>query len=68
MQELYKKLRNEKNLTDKAVCEATGIKPSTLCDWLNGRTASISGDKAVALARFFNVELDSFIPPMKKKA
>lgn len=67
MQELYKKLREEKNLTDSVVCKETGIKPSTLCDWLNGRTKTLGADKAVALAKFLKVPLDSFVLPVKRE-
>jgi len=61
LQNLYKKLRDENKLTDKAICEATGIKQSTLSDWLSGRSVALGADKAIALAKFFNVPLDSFV-------
>lgn len=65
--EFYAKCRNDRKLTDKQICEATGVSQSTLSDWLAGRSATLGGDKAVALARFFDVPLDSFIEPIRQK-
>lgn len=64
MRDFYAKCRDEKDLTDKQVCEATGIKQSTLSDWLNDRSQTLGADKAIALAKFFNVPLDSFVRPI----
>lgn len=67
MRDFYANLRKERNVTDKQVCEATGIKQSTLSDWLRGESKTLGGDKAIALAKFFGVPLDSFIEPIQPK-
>lgn len=64
MRDFYAKCRDERNLTDAKVCEATGIKQSTLSDWLNNRSVTLGADKAIALAKFFDVPLDSFVLPV----
>lgn len=63
--EFYAKCRDERNLTDKKVCEDTGIKQSTLSDWMRGESQTLGADKAIALAKYFDVPLDSFVRPMK---
>ncbi len=65
MREFYAKCRDQRKLTDKQVCESIGIKQSTLSDWMNGRSQTLGADKAIALAKFFDVPLDSFVRPIK---
>ncbi|MBO6310497.1 MAG: helix-turn-helix transcriptional regulator [Oribacterium sp.] len=67
MRDFYEKCRNERQLTDKQVCEQTGIKQSTLSDWLRGESQTLGADKAIALAKFFDVPLDSFVRPIETK-
>lgn len=67
MREFYAKCRDERHLTDKQVCEETGIKQSTLSDWLRGESQTLGADKAIALAKYFGVPLDSFVRPIGKK-
>jgi len=65
VREFYAKCRDDRKLTDKQVCEGTGIKQSTLSDWMSGRSETLGADKAIALAKFFDVPLDSFVRPIK---
>ena len=67
MREKYIQYRDAVGLTDTQVCLETGIKQSTLSDWLHGRSKTLGGDKAVALAKLFNVPLDTFIDEIKKE-
>lgn len=67
MRETYIHCRDAVGLTDTQVCLITGIKQSTLSDWLHGRSKTLGGDKAVALAKLFNVPLDTFIDEIKKE-
>ena len=67
MRDFYAKLRTDRGLTDKQVCDATGIKQSTLSDWLHGESKTLGADKAIALARFFDVPLDTFVVPLEPK-
>ena len=67
LREKYVKCRDALNLTDTQVCLKTGISQSTLSDWLHGRSKTLGGDKAVALAKLFNVPLDTFIENIRKK-
>lgn len=67
MRDFYAKCRDERHLTDKQVCEETGIKQSTLSDWLRGESQTLGADKAIALAKFFDVPLDSFVRPIGAK-
>ena len=46
MYEKYAKLRDDRNLTDYAVANQTGIAPSTLSDWKNGKTVPKSNGPA----------------------
>lgn len=67
IRDFYVKCRNDRCLTDKQVCDATGVKQSTLSDWLRGESVSLGADKAIALAKFFDVPLDSFVNPIQRK-
>ena len=51
--ESLQETEGKNKLTDKAICEATGIKQSTLSDWLSGRSVALGADKAIALAKGF---------------
>lgn len=62
--ERYKKERDKRGFTDTYVCQNTGVKQSTLSDWLSGESKTLGGDKAIALAKFFDVPLDSFVEPI----
>lgn len=60
MYELYQKLKDENNVRDAQVVQATGITQSTLSDWKAGRyTPKI--DKLIKIANFFGVPVDYFI-------
>lgn len=60
MYEKYAKLRDERNLTDYAVANQTGIAPSTLSDWKNGRTVP-KADKLKLIAELFGVHIEDLI-------
>ena len=60
MYEKYEKLRNERNMTDYAVANQTGIAPSTLSDWKNGRTVP-KADKLKLIAELFKVHIEDLI-------
>lgn len=56
----YEKLLKERGIRSADVARATGIKQSTLTDWKNGRTKSLSAENIRKLAAFFNVPVDYF--------
>lgn len=56
----YSKLRNEKGLTDYQVCKATGIPPSVISYWKNGKTTPKT-DKLVKIAALLETSIDNLI-------
>lgn len=56
----YEKLLKERGIRSADVARATGIKPSTLTDWKNGRTKSLSAENIRKIANFFDVPVDFF--------
>ena len=60
MYEKYAKLRDDRNLTDYAVANQTGIAPSTLSDWKNGKTVP-KADKLKLIAELFDVHIEDLI-------
>ena len=57
MYDRYDQLRKEKNLSHKAVSEATGIPASTFSDWKKGKSHP-KADKIDKLAKYFGVNSD----------
>lgn len=56
----YAKLRNRKKVKDVDVAKATGISPSTLCDWKKGRY-SPKVDKLQKIATYFGVKIEDLL-------
>ncbi len=50
----------ERKVTAKIVCNATGIPKSTLSEWLTGRQPKLD-ESIVRLARFFGVSVERLI-------
>lgn len=57
----YSRLRDERGYNDATVAEKTGIAPSTISDWKNGRTATLSLESAKAIADALEVTLDELV-------
>ena len=57
----YSKLRDERGYNDATVAEKTGIAPSTISDWKNGRTITLSLESAKAIADALEVTLDELV-------
>lgn len=60
MYQLYKKLRDERHLTDYKVAKGSGVTRSTFTDWKTGRSAP-KLEKLKAIAAFFNVPIEYFL-------
>ena len=60
MYEKYKKLRDEKGVTDYRVAQETGIVKSTFSDWASGRSAP-KIDKLQKIAEYFGVSIEYFL-------
>lgn len=58
MYKYYEIARNERGLKDYDVCKKTGIPPSTISDWKNGRIKTLKPDKLVLIANILNVSVD----------
>lgn len=56
----YARLRDEKGVSDYQVANATGVSPSSLSDWKNGRY-TIKVDKLKKIADYFEVTVDYFL-------
>lgn len=56
----YEKLLNMKNSTSYKVAKATGIAPSTLSDWKNGRSVPKT-DKMKLIADYFGVDVSKLV-------
>lgn len=56
----YEAIRNEKGLTDYAVSAGSGVATATLSSWKQG-IYSPKIEKIMAIARFFNVPLESLL-------
>ena len=52
-----KELRQEKNLSIRALGNAIGVSDATVCRWENG-VSDIKSDQLVLLANFFDVSTD----------
>lgn len=57
----YSRLRDERGYTDAAIASKTGIAKSTISEWKNGRTSSLSLESAIAIADLFKVTLDELV-------
>lgn len=60
MYDRYKKIRDEKGVTDYKVAESTGITKSTFSDWKTGRSCP-KIDKLKKIADYFEVPLEYFL-------
>lgn len=60
----YTALRDEKGVTDYRVSEETGITKSTFTDWKTGRSKP-KFDKLMALAKYFEVQVEYFADESK---
>lgn len=60
MYDRYKKIRDEKGVTDYKVAESTGITKSTFSDWKTGRSCP-KIDKLKKVADYFEVPLEYFL-------
>lgn len=58
MYKYYEIARNERGLKDYDVCKKTGIPPSTISDWKNGRIKTLKPDKLVLIANILDVSVD----------
>lgn len=58
--ENYEAVRKAKGLKDSDVCRATGIRPSTMCDWKKGRSTPRL-DKIKAITNVLGVTVDELI-------
>ena len=58
--EKYRKLRDEKGVTDYAVAKATGIFVSTFSDWKSGRSKP-KVEKLAKIAEYFDVTIEELI-------
>ena len=56
----YEKLLNMKKSTSYKVAKATGIAPSTLSDWKNGRSVP-KADKMRLIADYFGVDISKLV-------
>lgn len=65
MYEIYKQLRDARNVTDYAVAKACGFKQSTFTEWekkAQGKAGQApKTDKLLKIARFFGVSLDYLV-------
>lgn len=59
MYEKYRRLRDDKGVTDYRVSKDTGITKSTFSDWKNGRSKP-KIEKLQILANYFEVPLKYF--------
>lgn len=59
MYEKFAKLLEDRGVTAYQVAKATGISPTTLSEWKNGKYVP-KADKLMMIAQFFNVPLDYF--------
>lgn len=57
MYEIYKRLREEKGVSDYQVAKETGINRSTFTDWKSGRSQP-KQDKLKRIAQYFNVTME----------
>ncbi|MBS6474845.1 MAG: helix-turn-helix transcriptional regulator [Clostridiales bacterium] len=57
MYEIFEQLLHEKGVKVADVCNATGLKPSTISEWKNGKS-QLRIDKLLSLAKYFGVSLD----------
>lgn len=51
-------LREHPDVTQKAVADACDIKPSSVSDWISGKTKHMRADVMLKCARFFKVYPD----------
>jgi transcriptional regulator with XRE-family HTH domain len=58
--ENLKKLMQDRGVTAKLVCEATGIPQSTFSEWTSGREPKLT-ESVVRLARFFGCSIEALI-------
>jgi len=60
MYQNYTRLRDERNLSDYAVSQHTGIPRSTFTDWKSGRSAP-KMEKLIKIADFLGVTVDELV-------
>lgn len=58
--EAYAKIRDQNNLTDYAVSNASGVAKSTLSEWKYGKH-SPQLENVGKLAKYFNVPIEYFV-------
>ena len=58
MYEIYERILKERGLKNADVSRGTGITPSTLSDWKNGRIKELKADKLALIADFLGVSVD----------
>lgn len=56
---VYATFRDRMGVTDYSVAKATGIAPSTLCDWGKGRYTP-KADKLILIAQFLDMPVTAF--------
>ena len=56
----YAKKRDELGMTDFSIATQTGIAPSTISDWKNGKSKP-KIDKLAKIAKVLNVPLEFFV-------
>ena len=66
MDEIYKKLLNEKGLKNSDISRETGISNMTLSDWKNGKTVP-KQDKLMKIADYFEVTVDYLMTGKEKE-
>lgn len=65
MYEIYKKLRDERGLSDYQVAVGTGIVKSTFTDWRTGKSQP-KLEKLIKIAKFLGVSVDCFVKPLEE--
>lgn len=61
MYKIYAQLRDERGLTDYRVAKDLGLQTATFSEWKKG-TYQPKVDKIAAIARYFDVPLETFYP------
>jgi transcriptional regulator with XRE-family HTH domain len=56
---IYERARQAAGLTDYAVCKATGVKASCICDWKHGRYTP-KHDKLLKISKLLQIPVSIF--------